>query len=792
MKLKTLFSFGAAMMTALLMSCSETIAEQGNGQKNTKLDEKTFVVSLNLDGGQGDDKNTGKAPQTRGIAVDRQQNNGTDSEILDFYFWDENTPVLSDYIERNKKKGNNTFTARCVFKRAEGGKFVDGSELYGEIKFNQVGTSRNIKYKGDIVLKGNGATAVLPKKGEEWYVMGLAGGQYNETDHTVDVTGFAYALEKYQSVRNVVDNKGKYGVIPFLSTWKKVNVADAGTLVSQEPLVFNPQGPLLRIALDNQTFYDFTVKFLGISSNVLANNVKYDLSSTGLGTTPSAVASDFKWEYTGNVNESGMNNFEWNLNMEDPIKIKRRSNVMQNADGTGQDILIYVWVNSKAPASGDTPRTGFFTSTYQDKVATKGNQNNKNEYVLTTHEYADELMTEGWVGWPNLGNGRVTWKVGKDQGGCTPAPSFEWVLSKTLTTDFTQLNGRQAKVTLPIVMREPIPLEYISQKSAYRTDYFSQPQWIKELGGDNLVTIAYLNNGDLSNGLLRYLKQPRNKDVNNTTGYKEGVKWIVPNENQWCGVLLSSTNVTRNRTVNPAWLGDTEQFSSDEDIITIGNGSKVKDQKFYSRYINLPKTHRNRRSIYALRFFEDAEHTKVSPYFCVVKYTWVQTDSKNSDKASLTVEALPLKEAYLTLYGGADKLLKAIAHNDDAGKKLGLFYWHAGDVIRRYFCANQSGLSFNDSHPDVPRNNTTKAGRGFLVAKDTDPYAPYELGNGAYDVINMQNGYIHMGHSLQRTGANPLPGGALDYSWFKTVGVGNTPKFDVRLLRKKIEFKELP
>ena len=89
MKLKTLFSFGAAMMTALLMSCSETIAEQGNGQKNTKLDEKTFVVSLNLDGGQGDDKNTGKAPQTRGIAVDRQQNNGTDSEILDFYFWDE-------------------------------------------------------------------------------------------------------------------------------------------------------------------------------------------------------------------------------------------------------------------------------------------------------------------------------------------------------------------------------------------------------------------------------------------------------------------------------------------------------------------------------------------------------------------------------------------------------------------------------------------------------------------------------------------------------------------------------
>ena len=99
-------------------------------------------------------------------------------------------------------------------------------------------------------------------------------------------------------------------------------------------------------------------------------------------------------------------------------------------------------------------------------------------------------------------------------------------------------------------------------------------------------------------------------------------------------------------------------------------------------------------------------------------------------------------------------------------------------------------MSFNDSHPDVPRNNTTKAGRGFLVAKDTDPYAPYELGNGAYDVINMQNGYIHMGHSLQRAGANPLPGSALAYSWFKTVG--NTPKFDVRLLRKKIEFKELP
>lgn len=99
-------------------------------------------------------------------------------------------------------------------------------------------------------------------------------------------------------------------------------------------------------------------------------------------------------------------------------------------------------------------------------------------------------------------------------------------------------------------------------------------------------------------------------------------------------------------------------------------------------------------------------------------------------------------------------------------------------------------MSFNDSHPDVSRNNTTKAGRGFLVAKDTDPYAPYELDKGAYDVINMQNGYIHMGHSLQRAGANPLPGGALDYSWFKTVG--NTPKFDVRLLRKKIEFKELP
>lgn len=100
-------------------------------------------------------------------------------------------------------------------------------------------------------------------------------------------------------------------------------------------------------------------------------------------------------------------------------------------------------------------------------------------------------------------------------------------------------------------------------------------------------------------------------------------------------------------------------------------------------------------------------------------------------------------------------------------------------------------MYFDDKyHPDVSRNNTTKAGRGFLVAKDTDPYAPYELDKGAYDVINMQNGYIHMGHSLQRAGANPLPGGALDYSWFKTVG--NTPKFDVRLLRKKIEFKELP
>lgn len=100
-------------------------------------------------------------------------------------------------------------------------------------------------------------------------------------------------------------------------------------------------------------------------------------------------------------------------------------------------------------------------------------------------------------------------------------------------------------------------------------------------------------------------------------------------------------------------------------------------------------------------------------------------------------------------------------------------------------------MYFDDTyHPNNIGNNTTKAGRGFLVAKDTDPYAPYELDKGAYDVINMQNGYIHMGHSLQRAGANPLPGGALDYSWFKTVG--NTPKFDVRLLRKKIEFKELP
>lgn len=100
-------------------------------------------------------------------------------------------------------------------------------------------------------------------------------------------------------------------------------------------------------------------------------------------------------------------------------------------------------------------------------------------------------------------------------------------------------------------------------------------------------------------------------------------------------------------------------------------------------------------------------------------------------------------------------------------------------------------MYFDDTyHPNNIGNNTTKARRGFLVAKDTDPYAPYELANGAYDVINMQNGYIHMGHSLQRTGANPLPGSALDYSWFKTVG--NTPKFDVRLLRKKIEFKELP
>lgn len=162
-----------------------------------------------------------------------------------------------------RKEGDNTFVGVAT------------------IDFNATLGSDNkiyLKIKNKSVSVRGIPTGKTPKKGETWYIMGIAGG--GELIGGTKVS-FAYKAALDQ---NLPANKIR---VPLASSWTKVKVLDNDWLEGK--LSFKPQGVLLRVRILNRLSSAVNPESFSLTSSVASREGYFDMSpgsSVSEGATP--------------------------------------------------------------------------------------------------------------------------------------------------------------------------------------------------------------------------------------------------------------------------------------------------------------------------------------------------------------------------------------------------------------------------------------------------------------------------------------------------------------------------
>lgn len=699
---KTLLTGITAVLAAFTFgSCSsdELVADTPNQEQQQT---KTITMNVHLEATAGQEMPSGD-PSSRGLQLQYKQK----------------VPFFTLNEDDNNEK---TVQATCVFKRYNPTTeaLEDGTEMYGKVIFKQdpAQTTQGLKDNIKIICDGNITLTPINQDikinpGDQWYMLGMIGGAFDEQKKTITCKGFAGEFNSNgEDFNNNLDTQQGYH-IPFLSTWTKLApVTDTKTFSNIDNIHFKAQGMLMKVLVKNDTKYNLALKLLSLQSTTLATSSVYDLSSNGLPKLDNNKYEAFKWTYevseeTGAQKDATgkwmRRSWRFGDNGTNPsnMLLSPEKSLQHKSDNTYRTILI--WTNAMKPKDSTPSRTGFYLELDNTEAKPLGAAyNSKYKYVYTSDANFDDMVAQGLIA----------------------APNMDWVLAKVLQDDFTKKLGTFIKCPIKIKQREVLPAEQMAQDNLYNYDYNNdKPTWCKN------NTKHYAQTGKWTK---TYAQNSENK--NNT--------WQLPTKEQWTGMFLTNDqNEEHTKNFDAGsynWSeggSATSNKAAAKENVTFGDGTTK--YEYYSVYQRFPggnpdidKEYPNNKYVYALRFFENEAQTKGSKHFCLMKYYYSRT---KDDTDKMEVKTIYLGPLFMKLYEGmyqtTEDLLKEIGHNDDDKNPESMFGNYVKTMVTRTMTLKNAPFKdFYYAASVDPLNRTFTA--GYFVG----PVSNFTANNAAKEI----------------------------------------------------------
>lgn len=692
---KTLLTGITAVLAAFTFgSCSsdELVADTPNQEQQQT---KTITMNVHLEATAGQEMPSGD-PSSRGLQLQYKQK----------------VPFFTLNEDANNEK---TVQATCVFKRYNPTTkaLEDGTEMYGKVIFKQDPAQKTQELTDNIKIICDGKITLTPinqdikiKPGDQWYMLGMIGGAFDEQKKTMTCKGFAAEFNSNdEGTSSNLDTQQNYH-IPFLSTWTKLApVTDTKTFSNIDNIHFKAQGMLMKVLVKNDTKYNLALNLLSLQSTTLATSSVYDLSSNGLPKLDNNKYEAFKWTYevseeTGAKKDATGKWMRRSWQFGDAFKLDSEKSLQYKSDNTYRTILI--WTNVMKPAGSIPSRTGFYLELDNTEAKPLGAAYNSTyKYVYTSDANFDDMVAKG----------------------LTAAPNMDWVLAKVLQDDFTNKLGTFIKCPIRIKQREVLPAEQMAQDNLYNYDYNNdKPTWCKNNTKD------YAQYGKWTK---TYAQNSASK--NNT--------WQLPTKEQWTGMFLTNDqNDEHTKNFNDGSYDWSEGGSATYDkakakeSVTFGDGTNYPYYSVYQRFPGGNPTtnaeYPNNKYVYALRFFENEAQTKGSKHFCLMKYYYSKT---NNDTDQMEVKTIYLGPLFMKLYEGmyqtTEELLKEIGHNDDDKNPESMFGNYGKTMVMRTMTLKNapfSGLTYAASAD--PKNRPFTA--GYFVG----PVSNFTANNAAKEI----------------------------------------------------------
>lgn len=693
---KTLLTGITAVLAAFTFgSCSsdELVADTPNQEQQQT---KTITMNVHLEATAGQEMPSGD-PSSRGLQLQYKQK----------------VPFFTLNEDANNEK---TVQATCVFKRYNPTTkaLEDGTEMYGKVIFKQDPAQKTQELTDNIKIICDGKITLTPinqdikiKPGDQWYMLGMIGGAFDEQKKTMTCKGFAAEFNSNdEGTSSNLDTQQNYH-IPFLSTWTKLApVTDTKTFSNIDNIHFKAQGMLMKVLVKNDTKYNLALNLLSLQSTTLATSSVYDLSSNGLPKLDNNNYAAFKWTYevseeTGAKKDATGKWMRRSWQFGDMFKLDPEKSLQYKSDNTYRTILI--WTNVMKPAGSIPSRTGFYLELDNTEAKPLGAAYNSTyKYVYTSDANFDDMVAKG----------------------LTAAPNMDWVLAKVLQDDFTNKLGTFIKCPIRIKQREVLPAEQMAQDNLYNYDYNNdKPTWCKNT--------SYKDYAQYGKWTKTYAQNSASK--NNT--------WQLPTKEQWTGMFLTNDqNPEHTKNFNDGSYDWSEGGSATYDkakakeTVTFGDGTTY---PYYSVYQRFPggdaatnAEYPNNKYVYALRFFENEAQTIGSKHFCLMKYYYSKT---KDDTDKMEVKTIYLGPLFMKLYEGmyqtTEELLKEIGHNDDDKNPESMFGNYGKTMVTRTMTLKNapfSGLTYAASAD--PKNRPFTA--GYFVG----PVSNFTANNAAKEI----------------------------------------------------------
>lgn len=694
---KTLLIGITAVLAAFTFgSCSsdELVADTPSQEQQQT---KTITMNVHLEATAGQEMPSGD-PSSRGLQLQYKQK----------------VPFFTLTKDANNEK---TVQATCVFKRYNSTTkaLEDGTEMYGKVIFKQDPKQTTQGLTDNIKIICDGKITLTPinqdikiKPGDQWYMLGMIGGAFDEQKKTMTCKGFAAEFNSNdEGTSSNLDTQQNYH-IPFLSTWTKLApVTDTKTFSNIDNIHFKAQGMLMKVLVKNDTKYNLALNLLSLQSTTLATSSVYDLSSNGLPKLDNNNYAAFKWTYevseeTGAKKDATGKWMRRSWQFGDMFKLDPEKSLQYKSDNTYRTILI--WTNVMKPAGSIPSRTGFYLELNNTEAKPLGAAYNSTyKYVYTSDANFDDMVAKG----------------------LTAAPNMDWVLAKVLQDDFTNKLGTFIKCPIRIKQREVLPAEQMAQDNLYNYDYNNdKPTWCKNT--------SYKDYAQYGKWTKTYAQNSASK--NNT--------WQLPTKEQWTGMFLTNDqNPEHTKNFNDGsydWTEGGSSATSDKakakETVTFGDGTTY---PYYSVYQRFPggdaatnAEYPNNKYVYALRFFENEAQTIGSKHFCLMKYYYSKT---KDDTDKMEVKTIYLGPLFMKLYEGmyqtTEELLKEIGHNDNDNNPESMFENYGKTMVTRTMTLKNAPFKgFTYASSADPKNRPFTA--GYFVG----PVSNFTAGNAAKEI----------------------------------------------------------